>query len=111
MLVVITAAVLPAFTLAAENAPGAKPAFPGYFHDGQVRIVSSSHQDTAWMDTPAACRRYRIDHVLLHALKLMREDPHYSFCMEGALHVMELLEAHPELRDGDICVYCYHVLS
>jgi hypothetical protein len=69
-----------------------------WFSGGSVRIVSSSHQDTAWMDTPAACRAFRIDHNLLPALEMMRKDPDYTFCMECALHLMELLEAHPELR-------------
>jgi hypothetical protein len=77
----------------------APPGTPYFSHDGQVNIVSSSHQDTAWMDTPAFCRNFRIHGVLLPALEMMRKDPHYTFCMEGALHVMELLEAHPELRD------------
>lgn len=70
-----------------------------YFNNGSVFIVSSSHQDTAWMDTPAACRQYRIEHVLLPALEMMRNNPDYTFCMEGTLHLMEFLEAHPELRD------------
>ena len=73
--------------------------FPSCFSDGSLRIVSSSHQDTAWMDTPDACRRFRIEHNILPALEMMRKDPRYTFCMEGALHLMEFLEAHPELRD------------
>lgn len=70
-----------------------------YFNNGSVFIVSSSHQDTAWMDTPAACRQYRIEHVILPALELMRNNPDYTFCMEGTLHLMEFLGAHPERRD------------
>ncbi|MGE5360637.1 MAG: discoidin domain-containing protein [Bacteroidales bacterium] len=73
---------------------------PGsYFDGGSLFIVSSSHQDTAWMDTPAACRQFRIDKNILPALEMMRKNPDYTFCMEGTLHLMELLEAHPELRD------------
>jgi alpha-mannosidase len=82
----------------AQEIPG-KPAFPGYFQNGQLRIVSSSHQDTAWMDTPDACRRFRIEHNIMPALRMMRKDPHYTFCMEAALHLMEFLKAHPELRE------------
>ncbi|HEY3860644.1 MAG TPA: discoidin domain-containing protein [Verrucomicrobiae bacterium] len=72
---------------------------PACFSNGEVRIVSSSHQDTAWMNTQDYCRRYRIEHVLLPALEMMRQDPHYAFSMEGTLHLMELMDAHPELRD------------
>jgi hypothetical protein len=74
---------------------------PSYLSTGCVFIVSSSHQDTAWMDTPAACRKFRIEHNILPALEMMRKDTNYTFCMEGTLHVMEFLEAHPELR-GEI---------
>lgn len=69
-----------------------------YFAPGKVFIVSSSHQDTAWMDTPAACRQFRIEHNIMPALEMMRKHSDYTFCMEGTLHVMEFLEAHPELR-------------
>jgi alpha-mannosidase len=72
---------------------------PNYFAAGEVCIVSSSHQDTAWMDTPSACRRFRIEQNILPALEMMRKDPNYTFCMECALHLMEFLEAHPELRN------------
>ncbi|MCX6878373.1 MAG: hypothetical protein NTW21_31860, partial [Verrucomicrobia bacterium] len=87
-------AVFPTGVLAAEVSA------PGYFgRDGTVDIVSSSHQDTAWMDTPAACRRFRIENNIMAAMEMMRKDPNYTFCMECSLHAMEFLEAHPELRD------------
>lgn len=70
-----------------------------YFEGGEVRIVSSSHQDTGWMDTPAACRNFRVENNIMPALQMMRKDPGYTFCMESSLHLMEFLEAHPELRD------------
>jgi hypothetical protein len=63
---------------------------------GTVNIVSSSHQDTAWMDTPAFCRNYRIEKNILPALDLMARDPDYTFTMECMLHLMEFLETHPE---------------
>ncbi len=69
-----------------------------YFSKGGLFIVSSSHQDTAWMDSPAACRKFRIENNIMPALMMMREDPNYTFCMECSLHAMEFLEAHPELR-------------
>lgn len=103
----ITALALASLTLsgvalkAATDPAGAPDAGAAYFGTGHVFIVTSSHQDTAWMDTPAACRKYRIESNLLPALEMMRKDTNYTFCMEGALHVMELLDAHPELR-GEI---------
>jgi alpha-mannosidase len=72
-----------------------------YFNKGNVYIVTSSHQDTAWIDTPAFCREYRVEHNIMPALEMMRKNPKYAFCMECTLHLMEFLEAHPELR-GEI---------
>jgi hypothetical protein len=74
---------------------------PAWFQDGRLMIVSSSHQDTGWMDTVDFCRKFRVEQVLLPAMKMMRKDPNYTFCMECSLHLMELLDAHPELR-GEI---------
>ena len=50
------------------------------------------------MDTPAFCRQYRAEQVILPALEMMRKDTNYTFSMENTLHLMEFLEAHPELR-------------
>lgn len=87
-----------ALASAASAAEPAKTAeLPAYFAGGELRIVSSSHQDTAWMDTPDFCRRFRIEKNILPALERMRVDPDYTFCMEGMLHLMEFLEEHPEL--------------
>jgi hypothetical protein len=81
--------------MGAESSPGV----PGYFQNGTVLIISSSHQDTAWMDTPAACRKFRIEQNIMPALDMMRKDPNYTFCMECTLHLMEFLDTHPERRD------------
>jgi len=76
-----------------------KPSSLAFFYNGELRIVSSSHQDTAWMDTPDFCRRFRIEQNILPALEMMKKDPNYCFAMECTLHLMEFLEAHPDRRD------------
>jgi len=73
--------------------------FAAFCNGGTVAIVSSSHQDTAWMDTPAFCRNFRVEQNILPALEMMAKDPTYCFAMECTLHLMEFLEAHPERRD------------
>ncbi|MEW6071850.1 MAG: discoidin domain-containing protein [Planctomycetota bacterium] len=77
----------------------AAPAAAYFAGDGAIGIVSSSHQDTAWMDTPDFCRRFRIEQNILPALEMMAKDPDYCFAMECTLHLMEFLAAHPERRD------------
>ena len=86
----------------AANAPaGGGRVGTSYFDTGRLFVVSSSHQDTGWMDTPAACRQFRIERDIMPALEMMHKDPKYTFCMEATLHLMEFLEAHPEMR-GEI---------
>lgn len=81
---------------------GAFAADTNYFDNGgTVDIVSSSHQDIAWMDTPAYCRSYRINDVIIPAMEMMRKNPHYCFDLENTLELMEFLQVHPELR-GEI---------
>lgn len=77
----------------------------GYFADGTIHIIQSSHQDIAWMDTPEYCRRERIEDIIAPALDMMRSDTTFRFEMEQTLNLMEFLEAHPERRDEVIARY------
>jgi alpha-mannosidase len=64
-----------------------------------LRIISSSHQDIAWMNSPEACREYRDIHCITPALEMMAKNPDYCFVMENMLNLMEYLERHPERRE------------
>jgi alpha-mannosidase len=70
-------------------------ALPLPFHLG---IISSSHQDIAWMDSPEACRKYRDEHCITPALEMMRRNPEYRFVMENMLNLFEYIETHPERK-------------
>ncbi len=90
--------VLPSLAAGSADTPrtgaAARPA------DGPaVRIISSSHQDIAWMNSPEACREYRDKQCITPALAMMAADPDYCFVMENMLNLMEYLESHPERRD------------
>jgi len=74
------------------------------FAGGRVRIISSSHQDIAWMDSPEACVRYRDESCITPALEMMARDPEYFFVMENMLNLMEYVERHPE-RKAEILRY------
>jgi len=79
----------------------AQPA--GLKSDSQERwtlhLLSSSHQDIAWMNSPDACMEYRDTHCITPALAMMAQNPDYCFVMENMLNLMEYLERHPERRD------------
>jgi alpha-mannosidase len=64
----------------------------------RLGIISSSHQDIAWMDSPEACRKYRDEHCITPALEMMRRNPDYRFVMENMLNLLEYIETHPERR-------------
>jgi alpha-mannosidase len=64
-----------------------------------ILIISSSHQDIAWMDSPEKCMIYRDEHCITPALALMASNPDYSFVMENMLNLMEYVERHPERKD------------
>lgn len=70
-----------------------------YFENGVIHIVSSSHQDIGWMDTPERCIEGRDKYVITPALERMKENPSFCFTMENTLCLMEYLERHPERRE------------
>ncbi|HTQ11527.1 MAG TPA: hypothetical protein VMI31_15805, partial [Fimbriimonadaceae bacterium] len=71
------------------------------FAGGRIDLVSSSHQDVAWIDTPDWCREHRVDQILVPAIEMMERDPRYCFTMENMLNLVELLQLRPDLR-GEI---------
>jgi alpha-mannosidase len=79
-----------------QTAPGSQATGPGRLH-----IISSSHQDIAWMDSPEKCIIFRDTNCITPALAMMAKDPAYSFTMENMLNLMEYVERHPE-RAGEI---------
>lgn len=72
--------------------------FPPFFAKGSVHLISSSHQDIAWMDTPQRCEVQRDRQVITPALQKMRTDPQFRFSMEDTLSLLEYLRRHPERR-------------
>lgn len=73
---------------------------PNYFSDGgTVYIMSSSHQDIAWMDSPQFCRKWRDQYNVTPALELMKTKKDYRFTVECMMYLMDELEDHPERRE------------
>lgn len=84
------------------------PAIPsdwGYFKNGTIHIIQSSHQDIAWMNTPDYCREDRINQIILPALEMMKENPDFVFEMEQTLNLREFLDEHPERKEELIKLY------
>lgn len=75
-----------------------------YFKNGSVSFISSSHQDIAWMDSIAACEKFRDEKMISPALEIMKKDPDYCFRVEDALSLREYLHRHPD-RYTDILTY------
>ncbi|AQT68763.1 Mannosylglycerate hydrolase [Anaerohalosphaera lusitana] len=76
------------------------PPVPTYFDNGgTIHVVSSSHQDIAWMDSPQFCREWRDENNMTPALEMMQKDEDYRFTVESMMYLMDELEDHPERRE------------
>src|SRR4051812_14625747 len=71
----------------------------GYFSDGTIHLICSSHNDIAWFDTPAATIAWRDEKSITLALERMAEHKEVRFSMENVLYLLEYLERHPERRE------------
>ena len=66
---------------------------------GSIHLMSSSHQDIAWMDSPEQCRIDRDLLLITPTLALMEEQADYRHDMEHVLMLREYLETHPGSYD------------
>lgn len=68
----------------------------GYFSGGEVNIICSSHNDIAWMDTPAKTAEFRERDCIGPALERMKNRDDVYFSMENVLYLDEYLERQPQ---------------
>ena len=92
-------------TLNKQTVSAMIPSDWGYFQQGTIHIIQSSHQDVAWMDTPEYCREERIEEIVVPALDMMKEDSRFTFEMEQTLNLMEFLDKYPNRKDEIIQRY------
>src|SRR5690348_9853625 len=71
----------------------------GYFKDGTIDIINTSHQDIAWMNTPDSCRDERIHKIIIPALEMAEKYPGFGFGMEQTLNLREILDEYPNYKD------------
>ena len=62
-----------------------------WFNGGRISVISSSHQDIAWMDSIEACIDYRDRMVITPALERLRKNASFKFSVEDALSVKEYI--------------------
>jgi len=67
-------------------------------------IISSSHQDIAWMDTPEQCIKDRDEKIITPALALLKAVPSYRFDLEDVLELREFIGRHPD-RKAEVAKY------
>lgn len=86
-------------TIKAADRDKTPEAIDYFSKDGRLHIISSSHQDIAWMNSPQACIEYRDTNCITPALEMMAKSADYCFIMENMLNLMEYLERHPERKE------------
>ncbi len=75
-----------------------------WFRNGKINIISSSHQDIAWMDSIGACEKWRDENMITPVLRILAENSSFCFTVEDALCLKEYLNRHPD-RYNDILKY------
>ncbi len=63
-----------------------------------IRLMNSSHQDIAWMDSPGSCIIQRDTMLLTPLLEAAEKDSSYRFDIEDALMIREFIGRHPERK-------------
>ncbi len=62
---------------------------------GKIYLMNSSHQDIAWMDSPAKCEIDRDTMLLTPLLHKAQIDTSYRFDLEESLMLHEFIRRHP----------------
>ena len=75
------------------------PADWGYFKNGTIDIINTSHQDIAWMNTPDSCKDERIHKIIIPALEMAEQNPGFCFGMEQTLNLREILDEYPTYKN------------
>ncbi|MEI6047404.1 MAG: glycosyl hydrolase-related protein [Bacteroidota bacterium] len=70
-----------------------------YFKGGTISVISSSHQDIAWMDSIGKCIEFRDVKMITPVLERLRKNPGFKFSVEDALSLREYLQRHPGSYD------------
>lgn len=70
-----------------------------FFKNGIGHIVSSSHNDIAWWNTPYKTMAYRDFNIISPAIEMVKEDRAFKHTMECVLYLMEYLQRHPEQKE------------
>ncbi|MHC4348377.1 MAG: glycoside hydrolase family 38 N-terminal domain-containing protein [Planctomycetota bacterium] len=65
---------------------------------GEIFLISSSHQDIAWMDSPQQCIADRDERLITPLLERLERDPAFAYDMENVLCLREYLQRHPERK-------------
>ncbi len=81
------------------------PADWDYFGKGTIHIISSSHQDIAWMNTPDSCREERIHKIILPAMDIMGKHTDFKFGMEQTLNLLELINENKDYTSLAVNTY------
>ena len=66
---------------------------------GALYLVSSSHQDIAWMDSPQQCEIDRDVKVITPALDLLEKESDFCYDLEDVLELREYITRHPERKE------------
>lgn len=62
-----------------------------YFDDGEVAVISSSHNDIAYLDTPLVTILFRNKNIIKKAIEMLEKDPKFRYSIENSLYIKDYL--------------------
>ena len=71
----------------------------GFFQNHNVPVLSSSHNDIAFLDSPLVTIQFRNERIIKEAILQMEKDPGFFHSMECSLYLKDFLILHPELKE------------
>ncbi len=69
-----------------------------YFSDGEAYIISSSHNDIAFLDTPLLTILFRNKNIIEKAIDMIEKDSSFYHTIENSLYIKDFLLLNPELK-------------
>lgn len=70
-----------------------------YFSNSCVHVLSSSHNDIAFLDSPLATILFRNHNIIQQAIERMEEDSNFYHSMECVLYLKDFLLLHPTMKE------------
>ncbi|MCH3918374.1 MAG: glycosyl hydrolase-related protein [Spirochaetia bacterium] len=75
-----------------------------FLNSGKIYVISSSHNDIAYLDSPLVTIRFRNDIIISKSIEMMEKDANFINSIECTLFIKDFLILHPEMYERLLAV-------